>query len=146
MSGLVRFGVSIEADLLEDFDEQNHRRGYVNRSEAIRDLIRASLTEAQWEEDGEGAGGIVVVYDHHQKELTDRLVDLQHDALDIVVSNLHVHLDHHNCLEVIVVKGSAGRITRLADALRSMKGVSHCRVARVGIGGHGAGAPHTHSR
>ncbi|MFO7767799.1 MAG: nickel-responsive transcriptional regulator NikR [bacterium] len=135
MSGLVRFGVSIEGDLLDAFDEQNRRRSYHNRSEAIRDLIRTSLAEEEWAEDGQGAGGIVVVYDHHRKELADRLVDIQHDALDIVVSNLHVHLDHHNCLEVIVVKGQAERITRLADELRSLKGVSHCSVARVGLFG-----------
>ncbi len=133
MSELVRFGVSIEEGLLEAFDDQRERRGYGNRSEAIRDLIRAGLAQEAWEENGLGAGGIVLVYDHHRKELSDRLVDIQHEALDIVVSNLHVHLDHRNCLEVIVVKGPAERITGLADALRSLKGVSHCNVARVGL-------------
>ena len=135
MSELVRFGVSIEEGLLEAFDAQRRRQGYGNRSEAIRDLIRAGLAQEQWEEDGQGAGGIVLVYDHHRKELTDRLVDIQHGALDIVVSNLHVHLDEEDCLEVIVVKGAASRITALADALRSLKGVSHCSIARVGLGG-----------
>jgi len=134
MSRLVRFGVSIQEKLLEAFDHQRKRRSYGNRSEAIRDLIRANLAQEAWEENGEGAGAIVLVYDHHRKDLADRLVDIQHHALDVVVSNLHVHLDHHNCLEVIVVKGPANEITRLADALRSLKGVTHCSVARVGLG------------
>ena len=102
MSRLVRFGVSIQEELLEAFDHQWKRRSYGNRSEAIRDLIRANLAQEAWEENG--------------------------------VSNLHVHLDHHDCLEVIVVKGPTNEIIRLADALRSLKGVSHCRVARVGLG------------
>lgn len=134
MSRLVRFGVSIEEGLLDAFDKQRKRTRYSNRSEAIRDLIRASLAEEAWEENGEAAGAIVLVYDHHKMDLTDRLVDIQHDALDIVVSNLHVHLDHHHCLEVIVVKGPANEIIRLTDALRSLRGVSHSSVARVGLG------------
>lgn len=142
MTELVRFGVSIEEGLLEAFDAQRKRRSYGNRSEAIRDLIRAGLAEEEWEENGQGAGGIVLVYDHHRKELTDRLVDIQHEALDIVVSTLHVHLDHRNCLEVIVVRGAAERITRLADTLRSLKGVSHCSVARVGLGPRPAPGSH----
>ena len=133
MSRLVRFGVSIERRLLDAFDRQLVRRGYGNRSEAIRDLIRESLARESWEENGAGAGAIVLVYDHHRKDLTNRLVDIQHETLGIVVSNLHVHLDHQNCLEVIVVKGRADEITRLADALRSLKGVSHCSVAPVGL-------------
>lgn len=133
MSRLVRFGVSIEQRLLDAFDQQRTRRGYGNRSEIIRDLIRSSLAQEAWEENQDGAGAIVLVYDHHRKDLSNRLVDIQHDALGIVVSNLHVHLDHQNCLEVIVVRGPANEITRLADALRSLKGVSHCSVARVGL-------------
>jgi CopG family nickel-responsive transcriptional regulator len=133
MTRLVRFGVSIEQRLLDAFDQQRARRAYGNRSEAIRDLIREGLAQEAWEENGTGAGAIVLIYDHHWKDLSNRLVDIQHEALDIVVSNLHVHLDHHSCLEVIVVKGSANEITRLADALRSLKGVSHCSVARVGL-------------
>ncbi len=134
MSDLVRFGVSIENGLLDEFDTLIQERGYSNRSEAIRDLIRAYTAEREWEEGGEAAGGIVFVYDHHQRELSERLVDIQHDALDIVVSNLHVHLSHHHCLEVIVVRGRAGAIRSLADQLRSQKGVTHCSVARVATG------------
>jgi CopG family nickel-responsive transcriptional regulator len=134
MSDLVRFGVSIENGLLDEFDTLITERGYSNRSEAIRDLIRGYTAEREWEEGGEAAGGIVFVYDHHQRELSERLVDIQHDALDIVVSNLHVHLSHHHCLEVIVVRGRVGAIRSLADQLRSQKGVTHCSVARVATG------------
>jgi len=134
MTDLVRFGVSIESGLLDEFDTLISERGYSNRSEAIRDLIRDYAAERDWEEGGEAAGGIVFVYDHHQRELSDRLVDIQHDALDIVVSNLHVHLSHHRCLEVIVVRGRAASIRSLVDQLRSQKGVTHCSVARVATG------------
>lgn len=133
MSDLVRFGVSIPGPLLETFDQLIEGKGYPNRSEAIRDLVRDAISEARWEARGEGAGGIVLVYDHHKKELTDRLVEIQHDALDLVVSTLHVHLDHHRCLEVIVVRGPAERIGRLADRLRSLKGVIYCSTARIGV-------------
>jgi CopG family nickel-responsive transcriptional regulator len=131
---LIRFGVSIEKELLDDFDALIEERGYSNRSEAIRDLIRGYAAEQVWEAGGEAAGGIVLVYDHHQRELSERLVEIQHDALDIVVSNLHVHLSHHHCLEVIVVRGGAQAIETLADRLRSQKGVTHCSVARVATG------------
>jgi CopG family transcriptional regulator, nickel-responsive regulator len=133
MSDLVRFGVSIPGPLLEAFDRLIESKGYPNRSEAIRDLVRDALSEARWEAQGEGAGGIVLVYDHHKKELTDRLVEIQHDSLDLVVSTLHVHLDHHRCLEVIVVRGPAERIGQLADRLRSLKGVIYCSTARIGV-------------
>lgn len=144
MSELVRFGVSIEDPLLTAFDEHIQRQGYRNRSEAIRDLIRGVLSEARWEEEGEGAAGIVLVYDHHKKELTDRLVDIQHDALDLVVSTLHVHLDHDRCLEVIVARGPADRIGRLADELRSLKGVFYCSAARIGIEPNNSAPGHSH--
>jgi CopG family nickel-responsive transcriptional regulator len=134
MSDLVRFGVSIEEDLLEVFDDYLEEKAFANRSEAIRDLIRSRLAERDWEEStGVVAGGIVLVYDHHRRELMDRLLDLQHDAMEVIVSNLHVHLDHHHCMEVIAVRGEANRIHRLVDGLRGQKGVSHCSIARVGL-------------
>jgi CopG family nickel-responsive transcriptional regulator len=134
MSELARFGVSIEEELLEEFDGYLSRKTYANRSEAIRDLIRSRLAERDWEEHGGPvAGGIVLVYDHHKRELMDRLLDLQHDAMDVIVSNLHVHLDHHHCMEVIAVRGDAARIYRLVDGLRGLKGVHHCSIARVGL-------------
>lgn len=133
MSDLVRFGISIPGPLLEAFDQLIESKGYSTRSEAIRDLVRDALSEARWEAHGEGAGGIVLVYDHHKKELMDRLVEIQHEALDLVVSTLHVHLDHHRCLEVIVVRGQAERIGQLSDKLRSLKGVIYCSTARVGV-------------
>ena len=131
MSELVRFGVSIESELLEEFDGFIRVRNYSNRSEAIRDLIRRSLAQREWEEGGTAAGGIVLVYDHHKRELSERLTHIQHHALDIIVSNLHVHLDEQSCLEVIVVRGPVERINELASRLQSLKGVHHCSVAEV---------------
>lgn len=131
MSDLIRFGVSMERDLLQEFDSYIMEKSYSNRSEALRDLIRQIIAVKEWEEGGEAAGGIVLVYDHEKSELSERLVDIQHNALDLVLSNLHVHLSHHHCLEVIVVKGQVERIRRLADELQSLKGVHHCAVARV---------------
>ena len=134
MSDLVRFGVSIERNLLEEFDTFLEEKSYSNRSEAIRDLIRRNIAVRQWEEGGDAAGGIVLVYDHEKRELSETLVDIQHHCLDIVVSNLHVHLSEHHCLEVIVVKGGVEKIEKLANELQSQKGVYHCAVARVATG------------
>lgn len=134
MAELVRFGVSIERDLLEAFDAFIEARSYPNRSEAIRDLIRDRLTAREWEEGGDVAGGIVLLYDHHRRELSERLTHIQHHALDVIVSNMHVHLDHRNCLEVIVVRGPVDRIRDLAWRIRSLKGVHHCSVAEVAAG------------
>ncbi len=131
MSDLVRFGVSIQRDLLEAFDAFLAEKSYSNRSEAVRDLIRRGLAERDWEKGGEVAGGIVLVYDHHRRELSERLTHIQHHALDVIVSNMHVHLDHQNCLEVIVVRGPVEQIRDLASRLQSLKGVAHCSVAEV---------------
>jgi len=134
MSGLTRFGVSIEDNLLEKFDEFIGEKGYSNRSEAIRDLIRKNLVEKEWEEKGEVAGGIAIVFEHDKRELANRILDIQHDFHDIIISSQHVHLDKHNCLEVIVVRGDAKDIERLASVLQSMKGVRHCTLARATTG------------
>ena len=134
MSGLTRFGVSIEDNLLEKFDEFIGEKGYSNRSEAIRDLIRKNLVEKEWEEKGDVAGGIAIVFEHDKRELANRILDIQHDFHDIIISSQHVHLDKHNCLEVIVVRGDAKDIERLASVLQSMKGVRHCTLARATTG------------
>lgn len=126
MSELVRFGVSIGTDLLDRFDKLIEAKDYANRSEAIRDLIRQYLVTEKWESsDKETVGVISLVYDHHQRELTEALTAMQHDFGEGVVSSLHVHLDHHHCLEVIVVRGSASEVKKLANRLLGVRGVLH---------------------
>jgi len=134
MSKLIRFGVSMEESLIKKFDEYISKRNYSNRSEAIRDIIRKSLVENEWNLNGEVACGIALVYDHHKRELVNRLLDVQHDYSDIIISTQHVHLDHNNCLEIVAVKGNAKRVEKLANKLSSMKGVKHCSIAKTATG------------
>lgn len=129
MSKLARIGVAIDEDLLEKFDELIQKRGYTNRSEAFRDMIRSELVEESWKSpDGEVIGSLTLVYDHHVRMLSDKLIDLQHDHHESILSTLHVHLDHDNCLEVLVIRGEAARVHQLANALISTKGVKHGRL------------------
>ena len=126
MGKLTRFGVSLDEELLEPFDALCAVKGYSNRSEAIRDLIRKALVAEEWQQaDGQGAGTLTLVYDHHKNDLARRLTQMQHDEHDIIIAPLHVHLDHHNCLEVLILKGEAARVRALADKLISCKGVKH---------------------
>ncbi|WP_337529595.1 nickel-responsive transcriptional regulator NikR [Desulfovibrio sp.] len=126
MGKLTRFGVSLDEELLEPFDALCAVQGYSNRSEAIRDLIRKALVAEEWQQaDGQGAGTLTLVYDHHKNDLARRLTQMQHDEHDIIIATLHVHLDHHNCLEVLILKGEAARVRALADKLISCKGVKH---------------------
>jgi len=129
MSELSRIGVAIDSRLLQKFDDLIARRGYTNRSEAFRDLIREALIEKSVERgDSIVVGTVTLVYDHHVRMLSDRLTEMQHDHYHIVLSTLHVHLDHDNCLEVLVLKGKASAVQRMADALISTKGVKHGRL------------------
>ena len=126
MGKLTRFGVSLDEELLEPFDALCAVKGYSNRSEAIRDLIRKALVAEEWQQaDCQGAGTLTLVYDHHKNDLARRLTQMQHDEHDIIIATLHVHLDHHNCLEVLILKGEAARVRALADKLISCKGVKH---------------------
>ena len=126
MGKLTRFGVSLDEEMLEPFDALCAVKGYSNRSEAIRDLIRKALVAEEWQQaDGQGAGTLTLVYDHHKNDLARRLTQMQHDEHDIIIATLHVHLDHHNCLEVLILKGEAARVRALADKLISCKGVKH---------------------
>lgn len=125
MAELVRFGVSLDRDLLNRFDPEIKKKGYTNRSEAIRDLIRGSLVKKEWEEGEEVAGAITLVYDHKKRELVNKLTDLQHDYHEVIISTQHIHLDKNNCLEIVVVKGKPKEVVNLADRLRAMKGVKH---------------------
>ena len=129
MSALSRIGVAIDTGLLEKFDALIAERGYTNRSEAFRDLVRDELIERAWETpDSLVVGTVTLVYDHHVRMLSDRLTDLQHDHYHQILSTLHVHLDHDHCLEVLVVRGKAGEVRRIADALITTKGVKHGRL------------------
>jgi len=125
MTRLVRFGVSLEQDLLEKFDRLTKERSYTNRSEAFRDLIRQELVGKQWQSGHEIAGAITLIYDHHKRELVNKLMDIQHAFGDMIISSQHVHLDHNNCLEIIAVKGSPKEAQKLSDSLKSVKGVKH---------------------
>ncbi len=126
MGKLARFGVSLDEALLEPFDKLCKSKGYSNRSEAIRDLIRKALVQEAWQtSEGQGAGTLTLVYDHHKNDLARRLMRMQHDDHEIIVTTLHVHLDHYNCLEVLVLKGEAARVRALAERLISCRGVKH---------------------
>ena len=135
MSELSRIGVAIDSELLEKFDQHIALKGYTNRSEAFRDLIRDELVQKQWETpSSDVVGTVTLVYNHHVRMLGDKLTDLQHDSFHNILSTLHVHLDHDNCLEVIVVKGKAGQVRKVADALISTKGVKHGRLTVTASG------------
>lgn len=135
MSSLTRFGVSLDEDLLARFDDYIGRKGYTNRSEAIRDLIRDKLVEEEWEAgDTEVAGTVSLVYDHHSLDLPKRLTEIQHDHHDIIISTLHVHLDHHNCLEILVLKGAASAVKSFGEKLASTRGVKHGKLSLTTTG------------
>lgn len=134
MGDLVRFGVSLDVDLLKDFDDLIERRGYASRSEAIRDLIREELVRQEWEEDREVAGAITLVYDHHARGLMVKITHTQHDHQGIIISTQHIHLDHHTCLEIIAVRGRASEVVRLAEALKAIKGVRHSTLGMSSTG------------
>jgi CopG family transcriptional regulator, nickel-responsive regulator len=129
MGELSRIGVAIDSDLLEKFDQLIGGRGYTNRSEAFRDLIREELVEKIWESpDSRVVGTVTLVYDHHVRLLSEKLTSIQHDFHHEILSTLHVHLDHDNCLEVLVVRGKASQVRKVADTLISAKGVKHGRL------------------
>lgn len=134
MKGVARFGVSLERELLAAFDRQIAGKGYATRSEALRDLIRKTLVEDEWAGNHETVGTVTIVYDHHVRDLTERLTTLQHRAQHLIVSSLHVHLDHDHCLEVLVLRGKGVAIRRVADALIGMKGVKHGKLAMTTTG------------
>jgi len=124
--GLVRFGISLDKELLAPFDRLCKEKAYANRSEAIRDLIRDKLVRKEWGSAGGVVTGVIsIVYDHHKRELVDTLMSVQHDHQDMIIASQHIHMDHDNCLEVIIVKGAADKAVELSSRLRSAKGVKH---------------------
>jgi CopG family nickel-responsive transcriptional regulator len=120
---LERFSVSLDKHLLAEYDHLLNEQGYSNRSEAIRDLIRHALIKQEWEAGEEVVGVVTMVYDHHQRQLQDQITEIQHDYHHHVISTTHVHLDHDNCLEVIIVRGDADQVKELAQRLSSVRGV-----------------------
>jgi len=129
MGQTIRFGVSLDSDLLEKFDALCEERCYQTRSEAIRDLIRNTLVQKEWEDtEKEIAGTLTLVYDHHKSDLAQRLTEMQHDAHDVILCSMHVHLDHDNCLEVLALRGAGGAVRELGQKLISTKGVKHGKL------------------
>jgi CopG family nickel-responsive transcriptional regulator len=137
-SELMRFGVSMEDDLLKKFDSLCTARGYRNRSEAIRDMVRKLLIEnALQQESTEGVGTLTLVYNHHQRELEEKLTNYQHDHLNEIISTVHVHLSRHLCLEVLILRGKAKEIRKVADGLIATKGVQHGKLVLTTAGREG---------
>lgn len=135
MGDLVRFGISIDQQLLERFDRLLEQKGYVNRSEAIRDLVRSALVEEKWEGgEEETVGTVTLVYNHHVRDLSDKLTEQQHSHCNEIISALHIHLDQHNCLEVLVVRGKARDVKKIADELIGVKGVKHGKLVMTTTG------------
>lgn len=129
MEEIVRFGVSMEKNLLESFDEMVSKKGYTNRSEALRDLLRDHLVEEEWKvEKKEMIGTITIVYNHHTRGISDTLIEQQHYFHNLIVSTMHLHMDENNCLEVLVVKGMVDKIKTVADKLIGTRGVKHGKL------------------
>jgi CopG family nickel-responsive transcriptional regulator len=158
MSNLIRFGISAEEELIRSFDELSAERGYGNRSEALRDLMRDALVQSRVKahpDRTEVIASLTLVYDHHARELSDRMASLQHEHYGLVISVLHIHVSHDDCMEVIAMQGKAGDVRRLADSLLSLKGVKNGRlfitlpgqrIANRGVPAHSHAHPHAHKK
>ena len=132
----MRIGISLPENLLNKFDEIIMNRGYSSRSEGVRDAIRNYIVNFEWMSDveGERVGVITILYDHSQRGLMDNLTEIQHDFGSIIQSSLHVHLDHDNCLEVIVLRGEGQDVRRAAEKMMSLKGVKHVKLTTTSMG------------
>jgi CopG family nickel-responsive transcriptional regulator len=134
MPALIRFGISLDKELLSKFDRHIKDKRYTNRSEAIRDLIREDLIRHEWREDKSIAGAITLIYNHHKRELLSKITDIQHDFQRIIISTQHIHLDHDNCLEIVALRGSAREARRLSDMLKAITGVKHGTLSMSSTG------------
>ena len=132
---LRRFSISLEEDLLEKFDQYIRQHGYNNRSEAVRDLIRKGLVQQEWASDSLVVGVVTLVYDHHRPQLQERVTELQHKFYHLITSTTHVHMDHHNCLEVTIAKGKASEVQELAQGLIALRGVKDGSLTMSSTGG-----------
>jgi len=131
---LTRFSVSVDSDLLKSFFGMARKHGWRNRSEALRNVMRAALVRDEWQGNAEIVGTVTIVYDHHRRELTERLTSIQHDHHDAVLATTHIHLDHDNCLEMIAVRGRAMKVQAIADALIGTRGVKHGKLTAATTG------------
>ncbi len=130
MGETIRFGVSLDSDLLERFDKICEERCYQTRSEAIRDLIRKGLVQKEWEnQNQEVTGTLTLVYNHHQSDLAQKMTEIQHQALDIIITSLHVHIDAHNCMEVLILRGPVKDVRSVARRLTSTRGIKHGKLS-----------------
>ncbi len=135
MEKIVRFSTTITPKLLERFDKILEERGYANRSEGIRDIIRNFIVANEWErEAGEAVGSLTLLYDHDVRGVSDKLIELQHTHHTSILSSMHVHLDEHNCLEVLVIRGKAKEIKKISDALIASRGVKHGKLVMTSTG------------
>jgi len=135
MERIVRFSTTIAPKSLERFDEILEERGYANRSEGIRDLIRNFIVASEWErEESEAVGSLTLLYDHDVRGVSDKLVELQHTHHTSILSSMHVHLDEHNCLEVLIIRGKAKEIKKISDALIASRGVKHGKLVMTSTG------------
>lgn len=134
MSNTVRFAISLDIELLASFDRAIEKQGYPTRSEAVRDLIRDKLVTQNWDEKEEAIGTITLIFNHHLYMLSDEINTRQHEYHSLIISSMHVHLDYHNCLEIIAVKGKGEQIRKLADSLISIKGVKHGKLTLTTAG------------
>ena len=126
---IVRFSVSLENDLVDKFDRKIKAERCPTRSKAVGDLIRESLVRNEWQEGKEVVGAIVLVYDHHKRDILQRLTDVQHDCHDAIISTQHVHLDHDNCMEIVAVRGKSADIEAIHKRLKAVKGLKHVSLA-----------------
>ncbi len=134
MTEIFRFGISLPKELLDKFDNLIREKKYTNRSKAFADLIRQELIKREWREGREIAGAIILIYDHHRRELLNKITDIQHDFQKSIISAQHIHLDHNNCLEIVAIKGNPKEAERLADSLKSIKGVKHATLSMSSTG------------
>jgi CopG family nickel-responsive transcriptional regulator len=134
MEKVVRFGVSLSSELLKKFDKVIGEKNYTNRSEAIRDLIRDFLVGEEWEKGKEVVGSLTLLYDHEVRGVDERLTDIQHLHHAHIISSMHVHLDEQNCIEVLVIRGIAEEVKKIADSLISARGVKHGKLVMTSTG------------
>ena len=135
MKTVERFGISMEPDLIEKFDNLITARGYASRSEAIRDLVRQELIKEEWADpQAEVIGTVTLVYEHHSHELSNVLAELQHNFYDCIICSTHIHMNAHNCLEVVIVRGNSLKVKEIADTLISTRGVKHGKLVSTSTG------------
>ena len=134
MAVVVRFSISMEKTLLEKFDRDIKARNYLNRSEAIRDLIRDDLIKKEWREGEDVAGAITLIYDHHRRNLLNKITRIQHDYQKLIMAAQHIHLTHDNCLEIVAVRGKPVEVQKLSDTLGSIKGIKHVTLSMSSTG------------